>query len=71
MVVVALRGSNIPVPPVPEHISVSFLQARVFAYWFANAEENCAGLPLTRNFFPAAPRMLEQRRPMWSINETE
>jgi hypothetical protein len=71
MVVVALRGSNIPVLPVPEHNSALFLQAEVPAYSCQNAEENRVDMPLTRNFFPAAPRKLERRRPMWFINKTE
>jgi len=71
MVVVALRGSNIPVLPIPEYSSALFLKAKVSAYSYGNAEENRAELPQTRDFFPAAGRKLVRRRPMWSIDETE
>jgi hypothetical protein len=71
MVVVALRGSNIPVLPVPKHKSVSFLQVRISAHSRRDAEENRIDVPLTRNLLPAVPRKLVQRRPMWFINETK
>ncbi len=70
MVVVALRGSNIPVLPVPGHNSVLFSQsdaARSCRY----AEKNRADVPLKRNFFPAALHDYERRCPMWFINQTE
>jgi hypothetical protein len=62
MVVVALRGSNIPVLPVPRHNSVFFLQVKASA---RKAQENLTNAPLTRNIFPAAPQAVEQWRPMW------
>lgn len=71
MAVVALRGSNIPVLPVPEHNSVSFLRVRVSAHSCRDAEENRIDVPVTRNFFPAAPHKAGQRRPMWFNSETE
>jgi hypothetical protein len=71
MVVVALRGSNIPVLPIPEHNSALFLPAEASARLGRNAEENRAEAPLTRNLFPAALRDAERRRPEWLINETE
>lgn len=71
MVVHALRGSNIPVPPVPEHNFVLSLQAEDSAGLYRALEENCGEAPLTRNFFPAASDDMERRRPKWFINETE
>jgi hypothetical protein len=71
MVVVALRGSNIPVLPVPTHSSVLSRRATAFVRTYANREENRAHAILTQNFFPAALRKQERRRPMWFINETE
>jgi hypothetical protein len=71
MVVVALRGSNIPVLPVPKHNSALFSRAEVSACLCRNAEENRAEASPKRNFFPAVLRNAERRRPMQFINETE
>jgi hypothetical protein len=68
MVVVALRGPNIPVLPVPQHNSVFFLQVKASA---RKAQENLITAPLTRNTFPTAAQAMEQWRPMWITNETE
>lgn len=63
MVVVALRGSNIPVRPVPQHNSALSLAPRV------PVERRGTGLPLTRNSFRLLGR--EQWRLIMVHNETE
>jgi hypothetical protein len=68
MVVVALRGPNIPVLPVPQHNSVFFLQVKASA---RKAQENLITAPLTQNIFPTAAQAMQQWRPTWIINETE
>lgn len=71
MVVVALRGSNIPVLPVPEYNSVLFLLAKLSAYSYRNADEDRAEVPPDAKLLSGCSPQSGAAAPTWSINETE
>ncbi len=71
MVVVALRGSNIPALPISEHNSAFFSEDDLPAWEQMKHFGEMRRMPLTPNLSPTAPRQGERWRPFWSINETE